>query len=174
MTRRQSTPVNDARHVARALIGLGSNQGDPQAQIRLALNELRGIPHTRLLRHSRLFHTRPWGLADQPDFVNAVAEVDSTLGPEALFAELLAIERDHGRRRGGDRWGPRTLDLDLLTFGTLRSKASGLILPHPRLAERAFVLVPLLDLDPDLAIPGVGVVRDLLDRIDTGECMPID
>ena len=167
-------PASDDFSATRALVGLGSNQGDPEQQVRRALESLAGIPQTRVLRHSRLFRTVPWGFKEQPVFVNAVAEIATTLDPDDLFAALLSIERDHGRRRDGNRWGPRTLDLDLLTYGSRQSSAGTLVIPHPRIAERAFVLVPLADLDADLVIAGVGTVRDLVAGIDASECTPID
>ncbi|NCT67365.1 MAG: 2-amino-4-hydroxy-6-hydroxymethyldihydropteridine diphosphokinase [Rhodanobacteraceae bacterium] len=158
----------------RAFVGLGSNLDDPAAQVQRALATLAALPHTRLLRHSRRYRTAPWGLEAQPAFVNAVAEVETTLEARALLDALLAIERAHGRRRDGERWGPRTLDLDLLTWDDLRLHAPGLELPHPRIAERAFVLVPLAELAPDLDIAGAGSVRELLARIDARGCVPID
>lgn len=166
--------ASDDLHATRALIGLGSNQDDPEHQVRGALESLADVPQTRVLRHSRLFRTAPWGFKEQPAFINAVAELATTLDPGDLFSALLAIECDHGRRRDGNRWGPRTLDLDLLTYGDCQSSATGLVIPHPRIAARAFVLVPLADLDVDLVIPGVGRVRDLVTGIDASECAPID
>jgi 2-amino-4-hydroxy-6-hydroxymethyldihydropteridine diphosphokinase len=166
--------ASEDSHATRALIGLGSNQGDPERQVRRALEALAKVPQTRVRRHSRLFRTAPWGFREQPAFVNAVAELATTLDADDLFAALLSIEREQGRRRDGHRWGPRTLDLDLLTFGDLRSSATELVIPHPRIAERAFVLVPAADLDADLLIPGVGRVRDLVAGIDASECAPID
>lgn len=159
---------------ARAYVGLGSNLDDPAQQIRRALTALESIPGTRLLRHSRSYRTAPWGIADQPVFINAVAEVVSALGPRELLAALLAIEREQGRRRDGSQWGPRTLDLDLLTYAQLRSAEPGLVLPHPRIGARAFVLVPLAELDAEMEIPGLGVVRDLLACVDATDCVPID
>ncbi|MFI4969123.1 MAG: 2-amino-4-hydroxy-6-hydroxymethyldihydropteridine diphosphokinase [Lysobacterales bacterium] len=156
-----------------ACIGLGSNLDDPAAQVRRALGALARLPQSRLLRHSRLYRTAPWGITEQPAFVNAVAELATTLGPRALLDALLAIERAQGRRRDDTRWGPRTLDLDLLLYGDRQSAEAGLILPHPRIAERAFVLVPLAELDANLAIPGAGAVRDLLAQVDATGCVPI-
>ncbi len=159
---------------ARAYIGLGSNLDDPAQQIRRALGALATIPHTRLLRHSRSYRTAPWGITDQPAFVNAVAELATALAPRALLDALLAIERDQGRCRDGSQWGPRTLDLDLLTFAGWQLTEAGLVLPHPHIGARAFVLVPLAELDASLLIPGVGVVRDLLVHIDATGCVTID
>jgi 2-amino-4-hydroxy-6-hydroxymethyldihydropteridine diphosphokinase len=158
----------------RAWIGLGSNLGDPPAQLRSALAELGSLPGSRLLRHSRFYRSAPWGNTAQPPFVNAVAELATTLPPRALLDALLAIERAHGRCRDGTRWGPRTLDLDLLLHGAGVVREEGLTLPHPFLGERAFVLVPLAELDPALAIPGVGSVAALLARLDAGTCVPLE
>ena len=158
----------------RAWIGLGSNLDDPSMQVRRALGALARLPRSRLLRHSRLYRTAPWGITEQPAFVNATAELATTLKPHALLDALLAIERAQGRRRDDTRWGPRTLDLDLLVYGDRQSVEPGLILPHPHIAERAFVLVPLAELDPNLAIPGAGAVRALLARVDGAACVPID
>ncbi|HEY0179750.1 MAG TPA: 2-amino-4-hydroxy-6-hydroxymethyldihydropteridine diphosphokinase [Dokdonella sp.] len=159
---------------ARAYVGLGSNLGDPPRQIRSALQALDAPPHTRVVQRSRLYRTPPWGVADQPAFVNAVAELATALAPRELLDALLEIERRHGRRRDAARWGPRTLDLDLLTFADRRVDEPGLVLPHPRLAERAFVLVPLAEIAPDLAIPRVGVVAELLERVDASACVALE
>ncbi|MEO5558384.1 MAG: 2-amino-4-hydroxy-6-hydroxymethyldihydropteridine diphosphokinase, partial [Dokdonella sp.] len=100
----------------RAWVGLGSNLDDPALQLQRALLALAKLPHTRVLRHSRLYRSEPWGIPDQPAFVNAVAELQTSLQPRDLLDALLAIERVQGRRRDGTRWGPRTLDLDLLSY----------------------------------------------------------
>jgi 2-amino-4-hydroxy-6-hydroxymethyldihydropteridine diphosphokinase len=166
-------PASDSPRPARVYVGLGSNLDDPLRQIERALLALAGLTQTQLLRVSRRYRTAPWGFAEQPPFVNAVAELATHLPPRELLDALLALEREQGRHRDGARWGPRTLDLDLLLYGDLQVEAPGLVLPHPRIAERAFVLVPLADLDADLEIPGAGVVRELLARVDAGECAPI-
>lgn len=166
-------PASDSPRPARVYVGLGSNLDDPLRQIERALLALAGLTQTQLLRVSRRYRTAPWGFAEQPPFVNAVAELATHLPPRELLDALLALEREQGRHRDGARWGPRTLDLDLLLYGDLQVEAPGLVLPHPRIAERAFVLVPLADLDADLKIPGAGVVRELLARVDAGECVPI-
>ena len=139
-----------------AYVGLGANLGDREAAIRAAAAAL---PATRL---STIRETEPWGYADQPPFLNAVAEVETDLSPRALLERLLEIERSLGRRRGGPRWGPRTIDLDLLLFGAQTIDEPGLIVPHPRLAERAFVLEPLAELAPSLVVVGKGTVQALL------------
>jgi 2-amino-4-hydroxy-6-hydroxymethyldihydropteridine diphosphokinase len=162
------------RASVRAWIGLGSNLDDPVGQIRSALVAFAEIPGTRLLRHSRLYRSEPWGIVDQPAFVNAVAELETALEPHALLDALLAIERTQGRRRDGTRWGPRTLDLDLLSYADVQSSAPDLVLPHPHIAARAFVLVPWAELDMQLEIPGLGVVRDLLAHVDVHDCVAVD
>lgn len=156
-----------------AWIGLGSNLENPQQQIEAALVALGKLPETTLLQRSHLYQTPPWGLLDQPNFVNAVAELATSLSASALLAELLAIERTFGRFREGPRWGPRVIDLDLLVYADQRIEHDGLQVPHPRIAERSFVLVPLAELAPALEIPGVGRVSELLARLDSTDCTPI-
>jgi 2-amino-4-hydroxy-6-hydroxymethyldihydropteridine diphosphokinase len=144
-----------------AYVGLGSNLDDPRTQIENALLELRSLPDTELLRASSLYRSAPVGYAEQPDFLNAVARLDSGLDAEALLAELKEIERRHGRSRSFAN-APRTLDLDLLLFGDSVMEAAGLTLPHPRMHERAFVLAPLAEIAPGASVPGRGRVEDLL------------
>lgn len=147
-----------------AYVALGANLGDPVATVRAAIDALRGIAGTRLAAASSLYRTAPVGLHHQPDFINAVAalEVDAAALPApSLLEQLFAIEADFGRVRSV-RNAPRTLDLDLLLFGTERRSEPGLTLPHPRMTERAFVLAPLAEIAPDLNIPGRGPVTDLL------------
>lgn len=145
-----------------AFVGLGANLGEATRTVRDALRALDGLPGTRVLRASRLYRTRAWGVEAQPDFVNAVAMLETSLAPRALLDALLALERVHGRDRAREtRWGPRTLDLDLLVHGDARIDAPGLRLPHPHLHERAFVLLPFAEIAPDARVPGVGRVREL-------------
>lgn len=146
--------------MANAFIGLGGNLQDPQAQVARALRDLDRLPSSRVIRRSSLYRSAPVGYADQPDFVNAVAELETTLAPRALLAELLAIEKRYGRIREFQN-SPRTLDLDLLLYGDLVLREAGLTLPHPRMHERSFVLVPLREIAPDATIPGVGAVKSL-------------
>ena len=147
----------------RAYIGLGSNLDQPAQQIERAVVGLRELPHTQVVAVSPFYQSKPWGDPDQGDFTNAVAAIDTSLSARALLAELLAIEQKQGRdRSSGRRNGPRTLDLDLLCYGSMVLDEPGLQLPHPRIFERAFVLLPLSDLAPDLLIPGQGVVSSLL------------
>jgi 2-amino-4-hydroxy-6-hydroxymethyldihydropteridine diphosphokinase len=144
-----------------ATIGLGANLNDPAAQVEYALAELDRLPGTRLIARSSLYASAPVGYVDQPDFINAVAQVDTTLAPRALLAALLDIEHRHGRERSF-RNAPRTLDLDLLLYGDAHFHEEGLTLPHPRMHERGFVLLPLLEIAPDTVIPGRGRAADWL------------
>jgi 2-amino-4-hydroxy-6-hydroxymethyldihydropteridine diphosphokinase len=130
------------------------------------------LPHTRLVRASRLYRTPPWGNPSQPDFVNAVALLDTQLDPRDLLDGLLGVEREFGRVRatdGSDRWGARTLDLDLLLHGDTQIDEPGLRVPHPHLHERAFALLPLVEVMPDAVIPGRGRARDQLAAVVTGD-----
>ena len=158
----------------RACIGLGGNVGDVAATLRGALAALDALPGTRLLRASRFYRTPAWGVEAQPDFINAAAVVETTLAPRALLDALLAIERDHGRERAADgsRWGPRTLDLDLLLHGDAVIDEPGLVVPHPQMHLRAFVLVPLAEVAPDAEVPGRGRVAELLAGLDAGGIVP--
>lgn len=148
-----------------ATIGLGANLNDPAAQVEYALAELDRLPHTRLLNRSSLYASAPVGYVDQPDFINAVAQVETALAPRALLAALLDIEHRHGRERSF-RNAPRTLDLDLLLYGHAHFHEDGLTLPHPRMTERGFVLQPLLEIAPDARIPGRGLAADWLAACD--------
>jgi 2-amino-4-hydroxy-6-hydroxymethyldihydropteridine diphosphokinase len=139
-----------------AYVGLGSNLGDREAQIRTAAA---AIGARRL---SSLVETEPWGVEDQPRFLNAAAEVETALPARAFLDRLLAAEESLGRVRTGERWGPRTIDLDLLLFGEAVLDEPGLVVPHPFLLERAFVLEPLCELAPALEIPGNGTVQEAL------------
>ncbi|ROR32878.1 2-amino-4-hydroxy-6-hydroxymethyldihydropteridine diphosphokinase [Inmirania thermothiophila] len=145
-------------------VALGANLGDAAATLRAAVAALAALPGTRLLACSALYRTAPVGPPGQPDYLNAAALLATGLDPEGLLDALQAIERAHGRRRDGSRWGPRTLDLDLLTYGGLRYRSRRLEVPHPRIAERPFVLVPLAEIAPGLEIPGVGRVEALRRR----------
>ncbi len=141
-------------------VGLGANLGDAARSVRDAIDALASLPDTRLLRASRLYRTPAWGVTAQPDFVNAVAALDTGLSPRALLDALLDIERACGRVRiDGERWGPRTLDLDLLLHGDTVIDEPGLRVPHPHLHERAFALLPLLNAWPEAIIPGIGSAR---------------
>ncbi len=145
----------------RAYVALGSNLDDPVAQLRTGARALGMLPGTRLVRGSSLYRSAPVGLVDQPDFINAVCEVDTSLMVRDLMQALLDIETANGRVRDVPG-GPRTLDLDLLLYGEMVCHEAGLTLPHPRLHERAFVLYPLAEIAPGLGIPGRGQVESLL------------
>ena len=146
-----------------AYIALGSNLDNPKMQIQDAFAELDEIENTRLLQLSSLYASAPWGYADQPDFVNAVASVETELSPQRLLEELLKIEAWHGRSRTFAN-APRTLDLDIALYGDEIVDENNLKIPHPRMHERAFVLMPLTEIAPDLVIPGQGKIADLLKR----------
>lgn len=150
-----------------AYVGLGSNLDRPVRQLHEALKRLASLPGTTLQAVSGFYGNPPMGPPDQPDYVNAVARLATTLEPRALLRECQDVERRQGRVRGADRWGPRTIDLDLLVYGDAIVDEPGLRVPHPGIAERAFVLLPLAELDRDLDVPGVGRVASLLDGVDT-------
>ncbi len=153
------------RAPVRVFVGLGANLDDPIAQVKTALAELARLPQTRLLAASPLYRTPPMGPPGQADYVNAVAELSTSLAPHALLDELQRLERAHRRVRA-ERWGPRTLDLDLLLYGDATLADERLSVPHPGLATRAFVLLPLADLAPELRVPGLRRVRELADAAD--------
>lgn len=151
----------------RAWVGLGGNVGAVGAAFDAALTTLDALPGLRLLAQSRRWRTPAWGLTDQPDFLNAVAEFETALEPLAVLEALQAVERAHGRDRAREtHWGPRTLDLDLLAIDGVALEMPSLTLPHPRLAERAFVLVPWAELAPGFVIPGRGTIAALRDALD--------
>lgn len=151
-------------------IGLGSNLGDPEQYIHAALEELGDIPDTRLVNSSSLYRSAPLGPGDQPDYINAVAELETTLPAMLLLQRLQDIEQKHGRTR--DRhWGPRTLDLDLLLYGDMKIDIDALTVPHPGISMRNFVLCPLIEINPGISIPGLGPAAGLLEDLagaDTG------
>lgn len=157
----------EARRLLPAYVALGSNLDDPRAQVERALAALDQLPQTRCVLRSSLYRSRPFGPVEQPDFVNAVAGLLTTLQPATLLASLQALETRLGRERPVVRWGPRRIDLDLLVHGSARIAQSGLELPHPGIAERAFVLAPLAEIAPDLDVPGVGRVSALLAKLDS-------
>ena len=144
-----------------AYIGLGSNLAEPQSQVEGALRELAALPTSRLVARSSLYRAAPLGHADQPDFINAVAALETELGAEELLRELQAIENRHGRTRSFAN-APRTLDLDLLLYGHASLNGPGLVVPHPRMHERAFVLQPLLEIAPAAHILGRGAASACL------------
>jgi 2-amino-4-hydroxy-6-hydroxymethyldihydropteridine diphosphokinase len=156
-----------------AYIGLGSNLSDPAAQVRQALEGLVSLPRTRRVAVSRLYGSRPMGPVTQPDFVNAVAGVLTQLTALELLRELRAQEARAGRPAAHEHWGPRVLDLDVLVFGREQSRSPELVLPHPGVVERNFVLYPLADIAPDLDVPGSGLVRELLARVSADGLWPL-
>jgi 2-amino-4-hydroxy-6-hydroxymethyldihydropteridine diphosphokinase len=151
-----------------AYLGLGSNLGDRAQTLASAIAALRATPGIVVLAESSVRETAPWGPVPQPPYLNAVVSVETELAPPLLLRRLLEIEQALGRDRANEvRFGPRTLDLDILLFGDDVIAEPGLEIPHPRIAERAFVLEPLVELDPGLVIPGEGSAQDLLDRLDS-------
>jgi 2-amino-4-hydroxy-6-hydroxymethyldihydropteridine diphosphokinase len=149
--------------MARAFVGVGSNLGDREATIRAALAELGAAPGVEVVAVSTLEETEPVGYLDQPRFLNGAAELRTELPPRGLLELLLRLEARFGRdRSAAPPQGPRTLDLDLLLYGSERIDEPGLVLPHPRLQEREFVLRPLAELDPALEVPGNGPIQELL------------
>ena len=153
-----------AAEPVRAVLALGANLGDAAAAVEAAFGALDRLPSTRLLARSSLYRTAPVGFADQPDFINAVAVVETSLAPRALLDALLDLEHAQGRTRTFLN-APRTLDLDILLYGAHTVHEPGLTIPHPRLHERAFVLVPLAEIAPDTEVPGQGRVADLVQRV---------
>ncbi|MEX0816503.1 MAG: 2-amino-4-hydroxy-6-hydroxymethyldihydropteridine diphosphokinase [Gaiellales bacterium] len=144
-----------------AYVGLGANVGNRRENLDRAVELLAAEPGVRVLAVSSVRETDPVGYEDQPRFLNAACALETELGPRELLERLLAIERALGRERAGPRFGPRTIDLDLLLYGNETLDEPGLTVPHPRLAERLFVLEPLYELAPDLVLPDGRAVRDL-------------
>jgi len=144
-----------------AYIGVGSNLEDPRAQVLAAFGKLGELPQTRVVLTSRLYRSRPLGPVAQPDFVNAAAGLITQLDSSSLLDHLHAIERAMGRPEQHERWGPRIIDLDLLAYGSERRSDARLMLPHPEIVKRNFVLYPLADIAPDLELPGLGRVAEL-------------
>ena len=143
-------------------VGLGSNMADPAKQVKTALERLDAKSEIELQNYSSLYRSPPWGDPDQADFVNAVAQISTLLAPVELLDVITHIERDMGRKRNGHRWGPRIMDLDLLAFGGRIINTDRLTVPHPRIAERAFVLVPFAEIAPQFSLPGLGPIDQLL------------
>jgi 2-amino-4-hydroxy-6-hydroxymethyldihydropteridine diphosphokinase len=144
----------------KAFVGVGSNLQQPRQQVVQALKALAKLPDTRLIAHSSLYRTAPVGYDNQPDFINVAAELETDLPPLQLLHELLALENMHGRQRPFPN-APRTLDLDLLLYDDMVMNTAELTLPHPRMHERGFVLLPLAEIAPELDIPGQGQVAEL-------------
>jgi 2-amino-4-hydroxy-6-hydroxymethyldihydropteridine diphosphokinase len=151
--------------VTRAYVALGSNLDDPQRQVLRAMDALADLPDTSVCRRSSLYRTPPWGVLEQPAFINAAVELETSLAPHVLLDAMLAIERRAGRVRG-ERNGPRTLDLDLIHVDDVQIDDARLTVPHPRMAERAFVLLPLCDIAPTMVLPGDLTVAQRLAQLD--------
>ena len=152
----------------RAWLGLGANLGDPVAQVERALLQIAALPETRLIARSSLYRSDPVGPPGQPDYCNAVCEIETALAPEALLNAVLAIEVDNGRTRDGIRWTARRLDIDLLHVDGVACDTPRLNLPHPQLHRRNWVLVPLAEITPALTIPGLGAIATLAAQLGMG------
>jgi 2-amino-4-hydroxy-6-hydroxymethyldihydropteridine diphosphokinase len=157
----------------RCYIGLGSNLENPASQVATALDELALLPQSQLIRASSLYRSPPMGPQDQPDYVNAVAAIDTGLSAEALLQRLLNIEQHHGRVRDRQRWTARTLDLDILLYGQEVIQNQDLTTPHPGIAERNFVLYPLQEIAPELVIPQLGPLSSLIAGCDRGDLIKL-
>ena len=154
--------MSDARRAPiAAFIGIGSNLDEPLRQIRNALDLLDDLPGCHVTRHSSIYRSAPFGPVEQPDFMNAVAELETAVPADILLSCLQEIERVQGRSRDGERWGPRIIDLDLLVYGDAKIDLPDLQVPHPGIGERNFVLLPLREIAPQLVIPGLGAVIGL-------------
>lgn len=147
-------------------LGLGSNLADPIQQIKTSLLDLQNLPHTQKQQHSQLYRTNPLGPSDQPNFINAVVQLHSELAPEILLNELQQIEQQHGRNRGLDRWGPRTLDIDIMLYGNAQLTTANLTIPHPELLNRDFWLIPLYEIAPNLILPNGGALKTYVQQFD--------
>ncbi len=169
------SPVRgDAKTTNTAYIGIGSNLEQPVEQVLRARRALAGLPRTRLVGFSALYRNPAVGPGEQPDYVNAVAAIETKLEPRALLEALQAIEAAQGRVRNGVRWQPRTLDLDVLLYAERVIREEGLTVPHPHIQERAFVLRPLADLAPELVIPGLGPVTRLLAHVSQADLLRLE
>jgi 2-amino-4-hydroxy-6-hydroxymethyldihydropteridine diphosphokinase len=160
--------------MARAYIGIGSNLQVPIQQVRKAILALANLPLTQLIAQSRLYRSAPMGPQSQPDYINAVVALDTSLDVTELLKMLQAIEHTQGRIRDGSRWGPRTLDLDILLYGDECINQPQLHVPHPGLCERNFVLYPLSEIAPQLVIPERGALSDLVARCPTTGLEPVE
>jgi 2-amino-4-hydroxy-6-hydroxymethyldihydropteridine diphosphokinase len=154
--------------VTRAYVGLGANLGDREASLRAAVERLGRTPGIDVVAVSSYRETDPVGYLDQPRFLNGAVALETELTPRELLEALLAVERSLGRTRDGPRFGPRTIDLDLLAYGEEALEEPGLTVPHPRLGERAFALEPLVELEPALVLPGLGALETLLRKLQSG------
>jgi 2-amino-4-hydroxy-6-hydroxymethyldihydropteridine diphosphokinase len=148
-----------------AYIALGSNLASPLEQVTHALDAIATIPQSRVVATSSYYRTKPLGPQDQPDYLNAAVALETALSPEALLAHTQRIELEHGRVRKAERWGPRTLDLDIMLFGHLTVATPTLIVPHYDMKNRAFMLVPLLEIAPDCTFPDGKRAAEILDTL---------
>lgn len=151
--------------MTRAYIALGSNQASPLEQVTSALEALTALPESQVIAISSFYRTPPLGPADQPDYLNAAVAIETALKPEVLLSYTQKIEREHGRVRKAERWGPRTLDLDIMLFGDVIIRTPDLIIPHYDMANRAFMLIPLLDISPACTFPDGQPVIEVLARL---------
>jgi len=157
-----------------AWLGLGSNLGEPVAQVRDAITRLASVDGLEVVEVSGLYRTPPWGDEDQADFINAVVRIETLLAPLPLLTLLQTIENEMGRQRTDRRWGPRLIDIDLLLYGSQQFHSENLEIPHPRMHERAFVLLPICELDKTINIPGHGKAEQLLKRLDCSGIFRLD
>lgn len=151
----------DRREAVLAYIGIGSNLAEPHRQVELAIAMLDDLPGCHVVSRSSLYQSAPFGVVEQEDFINAVAVIETAVPPAILLSCFKELERSQGRDPEAERWGPRILDLDILLYGSLVVDADDLQIPHPGIAERNFVLLPLREVAADLVIPGLGPVADL-------------
>jgi 2-amino-4-hydroxy-6-hydroxymethyldihydropteridine diphosphokinase len=149
-----------------AFVALGSNLNNPLHQIQQAIVSLRELPHSVLETHSSFYRTPPWGKTDQADFINAVVKMKTYLTPDALITELQKIENQQGKQIT-EKWGPRTLDCDLILYGNAIIIDETLTIPHPRMKTRAFVMIPLMEIEPTLILPDGGAIQDCIKQCDT-------
>ena len=154
-------------------IGLGSNLNDPQSQLKKAIISLEMVPSTTVVRTSSFYKSKPVGPQDQPDYINAVVELDTELSAQVLMDYLQGIENKQGRVRK-QKWGPRTLDLDILLFSEEIIQDDRLVIPHVEMHKRGFVLLPLAEISPDCMIPGIGAVSSLLRQINTDDLVKLN
>ncbi|WP_034949660.1 2-amino-4-hydroxy-6-hydroxymethyldihydropteridine diphosphokinase [Erwinia oleae] len=158
--------------MTRVYLALGSNLADPLHQVQAALEALDALPDSLRVATSSLYRTPPYGPPDQPDYLNAAVALDTGLAPEALLDLTQRIEREQGRVRKDERWGPRTLDLDIMLFGDLQLNTPRLTVPHYDMRNRAFMLLPLLEIAPDAQLPDGVRIADLLASLDTTQIQP--
>lgn len=159
--------------MALCYIGLGANLNDPIAQVKTALQELAKLRQSKLVASSKIYISKPMGPADQPDYVNAVALIETELTPHQVFDYTCEIELNHGRVRNGEHWGPRTLDLDILLYDQLEIQDQTLTVPHYGLKEREFVIYPLLDISPALVLPCGTKVQSLTEKVALNGMLPL-